>query len=132
MPALPLGPGRPPLPAMPAMPGPLHTGVIPEPNLPLNPTARAFWDRHAARLRAAGLLTDADLDSFAVLAVTWSKLSAISASEPGAAQFREMVQLNQLLKQYQAYAREFGLLPRDRKRSKIDAEPQTQRDEFDL
>lgn len=100
--------------------------------LPLNKTAREFWDRHHDRLRAAGLLTDADVDSFAVLCVTWSKLAAISASEPGAGMFREMVQLNQLLKQYHAYAREFGLLPRDRKRSKLDAEAPAAKDEFGL
>ncbi len=102
------------------------------PPLPLNAVARAFWDRHHDRLRAAGLLTDADLDSFAVLCVTWSKLATISASEPGADNFREMVQLNQLLKQYQAYAREFGLLPRDRKRSKLDGEAPGGKDEFGL
>jgi phage terminase small subunit len=102
------------------------------PPLPLNPTARAFWDRHHDRLRAAGMLTEADLDSFAVLCVTWSKLATISASEPGADQFREMVQLNQLLKQYHTYAREFGLLPRDRKRSKLDTDAPAAKDEFGL
>jgi phage terminase small subunit len=103
-----------------------------DPPLPLNKVAREFWDRHYDRLRAAGLLTDADLDSFAVLAVTWSKLAVVSRSEPGADQFREMVQLNQLLKQYQAYAREFGLLPRDRRRSKLDADAPPAKDEFGL
>lgn len=103
-----------------------------EPPLPLNRIARAFWDRHYDRLQAAGLLTDADLDSFAVLCLTWSKLAAVSESEPGAEQFREMVQLNQLLKQYQSYAREFGLLPRDRKRNKLDADAPPTKDEFDL
>lgn len=103
-----------------------------EPPLPLNNVARAFWDRHHDRLKAAGLLTDADLDSFAVLCVTWSKLAAVSQSEPGADQFREMVQLNQLLKQYQAYAREFGLMPRDRKRNKLDADAPPASDEFGL
>lgn len=102
------------------------------PPLPLNSVARAFWDRHHDRLQAAGLLTDADVDSFAVLCVTWSKLTVVAQSEPGAEQFREMVQLNQLLKQYQAYAREFGLLPRDRKRSKLDAEAPPTKDEFGL
>ena len=43
-------------------------------------------------------------------------LTGLAQYDIGADQFREMVQLNQLLKQYQAYAREFGLLPRDRKR----------------
>ena len=103
-----------------------------EPPLPLSDTARAFWDRHHDRLKAAGLLTDADLDSFAVLCVTWSKLATISKSEPGADQFREMVQLNQLLKQFHTYAREFGLLPRDRKRSKLESDGPPAKDEFGL
>lgn len=103
-----------------------------EPTLFLDPTARAFWDRHLARLTAAGLMTDADRDSFAVLCVTWSKLAMVARSEPGPDNFREMVQLNQLLKQYQAYAREFGLMPRDRKRSKLDGEPPPAKDEFGL
>jgi phage terminase small subunit len=102
------------------------------PPLPLNAVARAFWDRHHDRLRRAGLLTDADVDSFAVLCVLWSKLAVLSAAEPGADQFREMVQLNQLGKQYHAYAREFGLLPRDRKRSKLEADEQPKKDEFGL
>jgi phage terminase small subunit len=102
------------------------------PTLPLNRTARDFWDRHHDRLRAAGLLTDGDVDSFCVLCVTWSKLAAISQHEPGADQFREMVQLNQLLKQYQQYAREFGLMPRDRKRSKLETDAPPTRDEFGL
>lgn len=102
------------------------------PTLPLDPVARAFWDRHHDRLVAAGLLTEADLDSFAVLCMTWSKLNTIAASAPGPENFREMVQLNQLLKQYHTYAREFGLLPRDRRRSKLDAEAPPERDEFGL
>lgn len=102
------------------------------PTLPLNRTAREFWSRHYDRLHAAGLLTEADLDSFAVLCLTWSKLAALAEEEPGADQFREMVQLNQLLKQYQQYAREFGLLPRDRKRSKLEAEAPPAKDEFGL
>ncbi len=106
--------------------------TTPPPPMPLNAVARSFWDRHHARLRAAGLLTDADLDSFAVLCLTWSKLTAISVNEPGAENFREMVQLNQLLKSYQAYAREFGLMPRDRKRNKLEAEAPPTRDEFGL
>lgn len=103
-----------------------------EPPLPLNRVARAFWDRHHDRLRATGLLTDADVDTFAVLCVIYSKVAAISAFEPGADQFREMVQFNQLTKQYHTFAREFGLAPRDRKRSKLDAEAPPEKDQFGL
>jgi phage terminase small subunit len=103
-----------------------------EPPLPLDRVGREFWDRHYDRLKAAGLLTDADLDSFAVLCVTWSKLTLIARSEPGADQFREMVQLNQLLKQFHTYGREFGFFPRDRKRSKLDGDAPPAKDEFGL
>jgi phage terminase small subunit len=103
-----------------------------KPTLPLDRAAQAFWDRHADRLQAAGLLTPGDVDSFSLLCVTWSKLNTIAASEPGADNFREMVQLNQLLKQYQQYAREFGLLPASRRKSKLDAEAPAKKDEFGL
>lgn len=104
----------------------------PAPPLPLDPVALAFWDRHAGRLTAAGLLTAADVDSFAVLAVTWSKLATAAKCEPGAETYREMVQFVALLKQYQALAKQFGLLPRDRKAAKLDTEPPPPRDEFGL
>lgn len=102
------------------------------PPLPLNPTARAFWDRHHDRLRKAGILTDADVDSFAVLCLTWSKLYALAAIEAGADQFREMIQLDRLTKQYRDLAKQFGLLPRDRRMSKMDADEKPTTDEFGL
>lgn len=103
-----------------------------EPPLRLNSVAREFWDRHAARLRSVGLLTDADRDAFAVLCVVWSKLAALSGTEPGEEQFREMVQLDRLVKQFHTLAREFGLCPKDRRRSKLDAEAPPAKDEFGI
>jgi len=105
---------------------------LPAPPLPLDPAALAFWTRHAGRLTAAGLLTAADTDSFAALCVTWSKLSAVAAAEPSEENYRLMIQFVNLLKQYQALAKQFGLLPRDRKAAKLDAEPPPPRDEFGL
>lgn len=102
-----------------------------EPPLILTAPARAFWDRHYPRLRAAGLMTDADADSFALLCVCWGKLAHLTANESDEG-FRNGVQLNQLLKQFQLYAREFGLFPRDRQRSKLNTEPAAPKDEFDL
>jgi phage terminase small subunit len=109
----------------------VHTRVR-EPPLPLNDVARAFWDRHHDRLRADGLLTDADLDTFAVLCVAWAKFVTLSTTVAGADKFREMVQLNQLLKQIHTYGREFGLFPRDRKRSKLNTDAPSTKDEFGL
>ncbi|MBN9522612.1 P27 family phage terminase small subunit [bacterium] len=103
-----------------------------EPPLKLNSVAREFWDRHYGRLRDVGLLTDADVDTFAVLCLVWSKLSALAATEPGEEQFREMVQLDRLTKQFHSLGREFGLCPKDRKRSKLDGEKPRKKDEFEL
>jgi phage terminase small subunit len=111
---------------------PVHSGVTPAPPIPLSGEALAFWARHAGRLAAAGILTDADRESFAVLCLTWAKVLTLSAFEPGAGHYREMVQLTNLLKQYQALARQFGLLPRERRAAKMDAEPPPPRDEFGL
>lgn len=103
-----------------------------EPPLPLNTAARAFWDRHHDRLRAAGIMTDADVDSFCVLCLTWSKLAALASIEAGADQFREMIQLDRLTKQYAVLAKQFGLLPRDRRMAKMDGDQAPAKDEFGL
>jgi hypothetical protein len=103
-----------------------------EPPVPLTGHALSFWDRHAPRLEAAGILTAADAESFAVLCLTWDKLVALSAYPPGADSFREMVQLVNLKKQYHAYAKQFGLMPRERRAAKMDQDPPAQTDEFDL
>jgi len=108
------------------------TAPPPTPPLPLDPIALGFWDRHAGRLRAVGLLTAADVDSFAVLCVTWSKLSTVAAAEPTAANYREVIQFVNLLKQYQSLAKQFGLLPRDRRAAKLESDPPAPRDEFGL
>ncbi len=104
----------------------------PEPNLPLSGPSRAFWDRHYTRLKKAGILTKADPDSFAVLCLMWGKLHALSECEPGADAYREMVQLVNLTKQFQAMAKQFGLLPRERKQAKMTVDAPEKKDEFGL
>jgi phage terminase small subunit len=95
--------------------------------------ALAFWDRHAGRLRDAGILTPADLDSFVLLCRTHALLDALHAVvEPGADAFREMIQLVNLTKQYVALARQFGLLPRERKQAKMSVERPKPKDKFGL
>lgn len=106
--------------------------MTPEPPLPLNETGREFWDRHHDRLKAAGLLTAADLDTFAWLCVLWSKMAALSSTRPGPDEFRSMVQVNQLGKQFESYARQFGMFPKDRKRSKLDENAPPPTNEFGL
>jgi phage terminase small subunit len=103
-----------------------------EPTAPLTPTAREYWDRHARRLRRAGILTRSDLDSFTVLCQTWAKVQELQAIPAGADNYREMVQLSNMLKQYHAFAKQFGLMPRERRQSKMDVNPPQKKDEFGL
>jgi phage terminase small subunit len=102
------------------------------PTLPLTEAARGYWDRHARRLARLRILTPGDLDSFTLLCVTWGMLSTLSDTQPGADQFREMVQLANLQKQYLALARQFGLVPRERRAAKLEGEKPEQKDEFGL
>lgn len=106
--------------------------MTPDPPLPLAGEALAFWHRHVPRLTAAEVLKPADLDAFAVLALVWGKLYQLAPVAPGEANYREMIQLVNLTKQFQALARQFGLLPRERKQAKMDVDPPPKKDEFDL
>lgn len=103
-----------------------------EPPLPLGPVARGFWDRHHARLRAAGLLTDADLDSFGLLCSVWGRLVQLEAVPVDPDDYRTPIKIDRALKQYQSLAKQFGLLPRDRRLAKIDVGPPARTDEFGL
>lgn len=104
----------------------------PEPPIALDYESRAFWNKHYRRLKRAGVLTSADVDSFAVLCMTFGKVQQLSGIAPGAANYREMIQLTNLLKQYQALAKQFALLPRERKQAKMEVTPPAKKDEFGL
>jgi phage terminase small subunit len=91
-----------------------------EPPIPLTGQALGFWTRHADRLADAGILSDRSLDSFVLLCQTWSMVQTLASFEPGSTNFREMVQFNQANKNYQALAKQFGLLPRDARASKME------------
>jgi phage terminase small subunit len=106
--------------------------TAPEPPIPLDREALAFWRKHYRRLEDAKVLTDADVESFAVLCLTWGKLQDLAGIRPGADTYREMIQLVNLLKQYQALAKQFGLLPRERKAARMDLDPPAEKDEFGL
>ena len=101
------------------------------PPLPLNPKAQEFWDRHHDRLTAAGILTPADVDSFAVLCVVWGKIAALAWVEPGPENYRQLIQLDRLTKQYAQMARQFGLTPLSRG-AKLDGDASKPKDEFNL
>ncbi len=99
----------------------------------LSGEAAAFWQRHHDRLVERGILTDADLDTFALLCITWEKLVGLQAVPAGPDNYREMVQFTNLNKQYQSLAKQFGLMPRDRKAGKgMDDGPSQQKDEYGL
>lgn len=103
-----------------------------EPPETLDGAALAFWDRHAARLADAGVLTDADVESFVVLCRTWANLEALRHVTPGADTYREMIQLANLTKQYVTLATQFALLPQRRKQTKMSVEKPKQTDRFGL
>jgi phage terminase small subunit len=85
--------------------------------------ALKFWNRHVIRLKQAGILTDRSTDSFLLLCQTWGMLQSLMDVQPGADNYREMTQVNALHKNYQALARQFGLLPAAAKQAKMDETP---------
>jgi hypothetical protein len=78
------------------------------------------------------VLTSSDANSFTILCYTYGMIAELSHIKPGADNYREMVQVGRLLKEYQSLAKQFGLLPRERKQSKMNTEPAPEKDEFDL
>jgi phage terminase small subunit len=104
----------------------------PPPPIPLDAEALAFWQKHYRRLKRDGVLTRNDVESFAILCLTWGKVQSLAHYEPGADNYREMIQLVNLLKQYQSLAKQFGLLPRERKAAKMEAPAREKKDEFGL
>jgi hypothetical protein len=94
--------------------------------------ARAFRDRHAPRLIAAGVLTPADVDAFVHLCRTHALLESMDGLVPGADSFREMIQHTNLSKQFQALCKQFGLMPQARKAGKLSLDAPKPKDEFGL
>jgi phage terminase small subunit len=71
----------------------------------LDDIASKFWTRHAKRLEAAGLLTDATADAFVLLCKTYSHLHQLDPS----ADKNGWIRYFALLKWYQTYARGFDM-----------------------
>ena len=104
----------------------------PEPPAKLAPDARGFWDKHYRRLKRAGVLTRSDVESFAILCVIWGKIQELQALPNDPDDFRTPIKLDRLLKQYHAFAKQFGLLPQARRAAKMDTEPADKKDTFGL
>lgn len=103
------------------------------PTAKLSPNAQEFWDRHAERLTACGILTENDLDAFTLLAQTWARVQELAQAldiEPG--NFRAAIQYTNTVKQFERLAGQFGILPRVRRASKMKLEAAEQKDPFGL
>lgn len=93
----------------------------------LNDEAKRFWKRHAKRLADAGMLTEADTDSFALVCELWSLIRATDPLQDSKMAIRYVG----LLKLYNQYSRQFGLLPKDRIQAGLQQDKE-EKDEFGL
>ena len=80
--------------------------------------ARKFFHRNRKRLEQLALLTEADFDSFCALCEIHGLRRAVYPPKDS----REALSFNSLTKNYLALLKQFGMLPRDRKRSKLEPE----------
>ena len=100
-----------------------------KPSVPLTGLAARYWKRHAKRLTEAGILTDYDVEAFTACCQLWERsqsLRAGSEADPKA----NRAYLDSV-KAWQSLARQFALLPLERKRSGIQTEPD-EVDEFGI
>lgn len=93
----------------------------------LDAIAREFWQRHWPRLAAAGVVEAADADTFTLLCRTWSELQTVDTAEEKVGTIKFVA----LSKQYERLAKQFHLLPAERKRRGISLEPAATDGEFD-
>lgn len=93
--------------------------------------ALAFWQRNAPRLEKDGRLTADDVDTFMMLCQTWGDFQSMAGVGTGEEFYREQIQKSRLRKEFIAIARQFGLLPAERKRMKLTGDPD-ESDEFGL
>ncbi|QEL18540.1 P27 family phage terminase small subunit [Limnoglobus roseus] len=105
---------------------------MPKPPFPLRAEAQDFWNAHADQLERDGILTAKDLHAFAVCALTWQRICELQEFRAGADNYREMIQLANMTKQFHSFAKQFGLMPRERAHSKLDRPKEEQKDEFGL
>lgn len=81
--------------------------------------ARTLWKKHFARLVNAGVIEETDADGFAEVCEVYRHLRA---AKPDSGDPKERIWYIGLLKQWQTLSKQYGLLPRDRKRSGIEPE----------
>lgn len=88
----------------------------------LKPEGKAFWKKHYNRLMESGLMTVADEESFIQLCEVWSDLRTVDR-DAGSPQALRWGSLNKI---YLALAKQFGMLPRDRKAAKLEPDQDIQ------
>jgi len=88
----------------------------------LDDYASEYWKRHAPALSRAGILTERDVESFALLCQIWSLIRHEDCSTP---------QFIKLTQQYQLLAKQFALLPRERIKAGMEV-VEKQEDEWGL
>lgn len=93
----------------------------------LDETAKSYWRRHAPALTAAGILTERDVEAFALLCLTWS---LIRCTDP-TLDSKMAIRFIAASKQYQQLARQFSLLPVFRRKDNLDTTA-VETDEFGL
>jgi phage terminase small subunit len=99
--------------------------------IPLDSMAQSHWQALAPALETDGILTDRDRFAFAIMCQIWSKLQSLDTSDP--TNYRAAIQHDRLTKSYHSYAKQFGLMPRERKQSKMQPKPAPKEDsEFKL
>jgi phage terminase small subunit len=81
--------------------------------------AISFWDRNVKHLQESGMLSEKDIDTFAMLCDIYGEYRACDPRKDS----KEAIRYSAMTKQYFQFAKQFGLLPVARKKSKLEHEP---------
>jgi hypothetical protein len=83
----------------------------------LKDEAKEFWQQHWTRLVSEGSVdAERDVEGFSLLCEIWR---IIQHTDP-TADNGQALRFGSMLKQYHAYAKQYGLLPKDRKANGFD------------
>lgn len=84
----------------------------------LKDEAAQFWKTHAKGLVESGMLSEQDADSFALLCDIWRMIRQCNPLTDS----KEAIRYNGLVKVYLSMSKQFGLMPKDRKKSNLEPE----------
>ena len=96
-------------------------------NCPKHLTAEAkeFWTNHSKRLIRAGLLTEAEKETFALCCEVYKQLRNCDPTLDA----KSALRWQSSVKQFVVLAKQFGLLPKDRLKMKLEPD---EKDEFGI